>query len=151
MKKYKTVESVKEKLGSNDLSILDEKDTKRLITLTPEMEDGIRTQIFENLPLNSQTMGFIIKHCVTQLSKVNTSHNHVMAAYKKAVDSITELISKDNITEEDRKYYSQQLEKYLSIMATKDRNFKISSMVGIGIVAFYLGKLVYKALINKRL
>lgn len=98
------------------------------VSLIPNMDKDLAIAIVNQFPAYTEfatTAITVLKDmCDSVLEKGETSHMETLAAYRKLLDDLGEMAKRDNITEEERKFLTEQMIIVADKIGEKDTEFK---------------------------
>ena len=139
MSKYLFTEAqVKEALQINSFREISKAKLMEFVSLIPSMDKEVALAIIDQFPSYTASAKVMVEQlntmCTGLLAENKDSRNSYVAAYKSALDSLQELLKRDDLSAEDRKYITKQMLSIADKLADKDTENKqfLSGMLKYG-------------------
>lgn len=123
-----TEEQVKRYLDITDFRSLSKKKIIEFVSAIPEMDREVAIKIIEEFPEFSKYAQVMVTHYITMCNSIlennGNSAQSVMNSYKHIIETLGTLITMDNISSEDRRYFAEKMVEVADKMAAFDSENK---------------------------
>ena len=111
MNKLMNEQNVKDALGLTDWRNLSKDKLMNFVSILPKVDSDVAIKIIEQFPEFAKTSQEIV-NCMKEtsnkiLTENKNSSDQSMQAYQMILNDLSELLKKENITEEEKKYIIQ--------------------------------------------
>ena len=128
MNKMMSEQSVKDALGITDWRSLSKDKLMNFVSVLPQVDSEVAMKIIDQFPevaKTSQEMVNCMKEtCNTVLLENKNSSDQSMKAYQHILEDLSELLKKDNITTDDKKYFIEKMMQIADKISDKDKENK---------------------------
>lgn len=119
---------VKKALAIDSFRNISKDKIMEFVSLIPNMDKDLAIAIVNQFPAYTEfatTAITVLKDmCDSVLEKGEASHMETLAAYRKLLDDLGEMAKRENITEEERKFLTEQMIIVADKIGEKDTEFK---------------------------
>ena len=127
-KKYKTEDEVKKILGIDSFRNLSNEKVVEFISLLPNIDKDIALSAINQFPKYTEFAGTIVSKmkdmCETALKENSSSQKGAIEGYLIILNSYSEQIKNDNLTESERKTLNKEMIKIADKLSAKDTENK---------------------------
>ena len=161
MSRTLTEQQVLKKIGKPDFRHITKDDVVHLATMLPQMDIEVAKKVIEQFPEYGKNIVLLAQEYNEIAGTVRESNektvNRCIEICDRVIDDYQKKLDKENISEEDKKFYASQIIEVLHIMADlnkENQNFLLSFLrenKGLIItLVFALGAALGVKLINKK-
>lgn len=121
-------QQVKNVLGIDSWRNLSKEKIMEFVSLIPNMDKEVAISIVNQFPAYTEMAKCMIaelgKTCDKAMSENTSSQNQVLAGYRKTIDTLAELVNRDDISPEERAEITRLMIEVADKMAAKDTENK---------------------------